>query len=713
MPSTRPLLLSLCLLSFVSACSETPPEAEAPLQQAATYVGSETCAGCHQAVFDEWQSSHHAAAMQVATPDTVLADIGADGSPLTGSELRLNDASDSERLVVTHTFGIAPLQQYLVDLPDGRKQALTTAWDDRPSASGGQRWFSLYPDVEGPDDVLHWRRRAHTWNQMCADCHSTALRKGYDAENNRYDTQSAEIAVGCEACHGPGSLHADEPTAITLFSPRREHPRSSVETCAPCHARRSQLTDGHVPGADSNWLNAYRPAFLNPPLYFPDGQIRDEVYVYGSFMASRMAAAGVVCQDCHDAHTGKVASVGDGLCVRCHNPSGDPRFPKAAGTFASEAHHGHPTDSAGARCVACHMPETTYMRIDPRRDHSFVVPGASPSAQNPSPCASCHAGETQNPETIAGHPRTRFASNTEDALLSLVEDPTQPAMLRASALIRLADGTTERSRSALRAGFRDEDPLVRLAAVAGLRRLGESQRVRALRRAFQDPLLAIRLDAFHEALNWPHLVDGIGRSTYLRVREEYLASLAFNADTPEAMVARAQLAQNEGSAAEAERHLKQALVIAPGFIPAKLALAAIYERTGQTKQAEVLLRTSAMQKPRQAEAVYAYAMWLVRNGEGLQALEQLKQLVSIAPDEPHWRLTLAIALNDYGGPEDARIEITNAIERWPENRDLLLTAATLFRDSNDLSPAARYAQRLVELAPGEPAYRRLLSELKR
>src|SRR5262249_13135451 len=109
---------------------------------------------------------------------------------------------------VRFTFGVAPLQQYLAELPDGSLQALGIAWDARPRSQGGQRYFHLYPEARVThDDALHWTRPRQSWSAMCADCHSTDLRRGHDPASGRIATTYAEIDVACEACHGAGSAH--------------------------------------------------------------------------------------------------------------------------------------------------------------------------------------------------------------------------------------------------------------------------------------------------------------------------------------------------------------------------------------------------------------------------------------------------------------------------------------------------------------------------
>ena len=152
---------------------------------------------------------------------------------------------------IRYTFGIDPLQQYLIELPGGRLQAFSVAWDTRPDAQGGQRWFHLYPDERiAPSDPLHWTRPAQNWNFMCAECHSTDLHKNYDGAAAVYHTTWSEISVGCEACHGPGGEQAERASRAATqgsasyeaddlrvdFAARDAH--FQVDRCARCHARR-------------------------------------------------------------------------------------------------------------------------------------------------------------------------------------------------------------------------------------------------------------------------------------------------------------------------------------------------------------------------------------------------------------------------------------------------------------------------------------------
>ncbi len=216
------LVFGLILALGLEGCVE-PDEAREQDQHgpvSASFVGRGTCAPCHQKELDLWQGSHHDLAMQVANDETVLGDFSdsefthfgvtstfykREGQFLVRTE---GEGGELQEFEVTHTFGVEPLQQYLVRFPRGRVQALSICWDTRPSTEGGQRWFHLYGDEKiGPRDPLHWTGLYQTWNHQCAECHSTNLKKKYSAEDGSYQTTWSEIDVSCEACHGPGSEH--------------------------------------------------------------------------------------------------------------------------------------------------------------------------------------------------------------------------------------------------------------------------------------------------------------------------------------------------------------------------------------------------------------------------------------------------------------------------------------------------------------------------
>ncbi len=366
-----------------------PPPAASPATAAAgpaaDYVDNRRCLGCHEAPAAAWAGSHHAHAMAPATPATVRGDFADASFRHQGVTTRFfrrgdrffvrTDGPDG-RLAdfeLKFTFGVAPLQQYLIETAGGRLQPLQIAWNTQ-----AKQWFHLLPHEKAPPgDVLHWTGRYQTANTMCITCHTAAA--------DRFDSRWHEPNVSCQSCHGPGSRHvewaerqaAGDAAAAAAIAQRglaadTKTPRAQVEICAACHSRRSELTPRPVPGEPH--LDHYLPALLREGLYHADGQQLDEVFVVGSFRQSRMYRMGVACTNCHDPHAAKPKLPGNALCLQCHDTKPNAAFPGAAGGYDTLQHHHHAPGSAGAQCTACHMPAKNYMIVQPRPDHSLRIP---------------------------------------------------------------------------------------------------------------------------------------------------------------------------------------------------------------------------------------------------------------------------------------------------------------------------------------------------
>ena len=204
--------------TLAKAPSTPPPSAQAPASPPpvpAAYVDNQLCLGCHQDQGRQWQQSHHAQAMAAPTEQTVRGDFNNTVFKHQGVTTRFfkrgdkfmvrTDGPDGKLadFEVSYTFGVAPLQQYLIGLPGGRLQPLQIAWD-----SERRRWFHLLPHEKAPaGDVLHWTGRYQTGNTMCIGCHTTGFEKRYDAAADTFASRWSEPNVSCQSCHGPGQRH--------------------------------------------------------------------------------------------------------------------------------------------------------------------------------------------------------------------------------------------------------------------------------------------------------------------------------------------------------------------------------------------------------------------------------------------------------------------------------------------------------------------------
>ena len=744
-----------------------PPAAKALAADAALdYVGSSRCASCHATEMERWHGSDHDRAMEEANATTVVGDFAGASLDHFGVVSRFERRGD--RFVVNtegpdgalhdyevaYTFGFEPLQQYLVRFPDGRMQDLSLAWDARPRDAGGQRWFDLNGDERvPPSDVMHWTQPSHNWNAQCAECHSTNLRKGYDLATNRYATTWSEIDVGCEACHGPASRHVawadaaargekdssiadfglvarlrigeearwvfdDGATIAHRVPPRSEH--VELETCAPCHARRATLRESRLPGEPL--LDTHRPSLLEQGLYEADGQMRDEVYDYASFLQGRMYAAGVTCSDCHDPHSTKMRAAGDALCGLCHRST----------AYATQTHHHHEEASPGARCVACHMAARTYMGVDLRHDHSFRVPrpDLSVSIGTPNACNDCHSNRDAKWATAAvtlwfpagrsGTPHFGEAlhaarSGGPDAtakLLAVAAGAKQPAIVRASAIAQL-DANERAALDAARRAVSDPDPLLRLAAAATAERVEPSSRLATLLPLLRDPNLAVRIDAAQALADVPPAAwrDG-DRSLLADVLREYRAVQFVNADLPESHVNLGSLAMRLGEFDAARSEFETALRLGPWFVPAYVNFADLERAQGNDAAAESLLRRALTLVPDYADVHYALGLALIRLKRGDEAVAEFARASELAPAQPHYAYVWALALQGVGQADRALAVLEAARGQHPRNRDLLVALATLSRDAGRNDAALRYARTLVEAFPEDPEARALLGQLE-
>ena len=674
---------------------------EPAVARPAGYVGSDACAECHAKESAAWAKSQHKAAMELPTASTMLGNFDDASYTKDGVTSRFTRRGDDwfvrtdgpdGKLTdyrVEYTFGVYPLQQYLVDIGRGRLQALSVAWDSRPAAEGGQRWFHLYPGERiDHRDELHWTGRQQNWNYMCADCHATDLQKNYDRATDTFATRWAEIGVGCEGCHGPGSAHVEwartaqrAPAGATAkvdngltvhFDERRanlwridpatgnaarSHPRrvdAEVEVCAQCHSRRGQFSNGYHPG--ERLLDHYLPALITAGLYYPDGQQRDEVYNWGSFLTSRMYSKGVTCGDCHDPHTGKTRAAGNTLCAQCH----------LASKYDSPQHHFHPAGTPGAQCAACHMPTTTYMVVDPRHDHGFRIPrpDLTRTIGVPNACNQCHADRDAawseaEIRTRYPHPKTGFqdfATVFADAdrgdpaatigLVQLVANQDESAIARASALSRLGRLGGENAALAAEAALRDPSGLVRHAAIGVYETVPPEQRM-ALVPLLDDPLRAVRMQAARVLAPVPASALGpAGAAAYDRAAAEYVAGEQFNGDRPESRTNLGTYLAERGRYMESEAEFRSAIETDPRYVPAWVNLADLLRMRGREDAAEATLRDGLEQAPRDAMLHHSLGLSLVRQHRDAEALAELRKASELDPGNARFAEVYGIAKTD-------------------------------------------------------------------
>ncbi|UTT86944.1 tetratricopeptide repeat protein [Vibrio pelagius] len=727
----------------------------------ATYVGSEACIDCHSSEVEAWQGSHHDMAMKHADKMSVLGDFDDarvihDGKEnrffQKGKEYWVNiEGPDGQfhDYKISYTFAFEPLQQYMVEFDDGRVQLIPFAWDSRSSQEGGQRWFHLYPDTTNTDE-FYWTNSGQNWNFMCADCHSTNLQKNYDAEQDRYQTTWSEINVGCEACHGPASEHiemakqsesGDVQLTGTIFDaathygferdlskavkewvyqegnttlqPKDILHTNQVQTCAQCHSRRTQLneTGDHVKGS---FFDKYRLSLISPELYYHDGQIYDEDYVYGSFLQSAMAEKGVTCTNCHDPHTAQLKIAEEAVCSQCH----------VASEYTPEKHTFHQVDTEASKCTTCHMPETTYMQVDPRRDHSWHVPrpDISQHIDTPNVCTSCHEDKTdQWADAQIGQwfPDSKYRNQQHfavafyadaighrgavDALAYSAQDSSLSDIIRASSLERMAGNTGQNTLISLARAVKHDNEMIRLGAVAGSSGYEFSDRWQILEPLLNDSVLSIRSEAAGALVRYWREMNPLQKDMIKPALSEYIEIQEFNADRGFGRTNLGNVYRDLGQYDRAIEYYQGAIKIEPHFENSYANLADLYRALGDEPKVLVTLKQGIKAQPKSSVLPYSAGLASLRAKDYVQARLYLKQAAEMADTNPQYWYVYGLSLEQVDVIASAKaLQRAYAASRNPQH--LYAQCEILARNSAQLGVKPEFnrcVKQLEKIAPPE------------
>ncbi len=745
-------LLSLAIWYFVTRprTSKTTSVANVPKINP-TYVDNQTCAECHQKAFADWIGSDHQMAMALPTDDTVRGDFNNtqftnyglntrffknDGKFMVNTETSDGGLADYE---IKYTFGIKPLQQYLIEFPGGRLQTLGTAWD-----TDKRNWFHIYSNERiKPDDPLHWTRVYQNWNLMCADCHSTNLRKNYDPQTETYKTTWDVINVSCQSCHGPGSEHvkwarrgesrkSSKSEAIGLLvNLKSAAPHDQINACLPCHTRRARITADDWAGRPL--LDTFLPALLTEQIYYADGQFLDEDYEYGSFLQTKMYSDGVRCVDCHEPHTLKKKAEGNALCTLCHSERADRRFPKLIPkVYDTTAHHFHKPDSQGAQCVNCHMPARNYMVVDTRRDHSFRIPRPDLTIKigTPNACNGCHKDKTPKwaAEAVAKWygPNRRQESHYGEViaagrarkpeaaaqLMALVRDKNIPAIVRATALDLMQSYGPEVNQVMVDA-TKDPEPLVRVTAVDGLDRLTDDEKISVVTPLLSDPIRAVRIQAARVLTSAPfERLEAARRREFDSALAEYKLAQIYNADIPSGNLNLAVVETNLKQFDSAIEHYKKAIRLDPTFLPARVNLGNLYNQLGRNAEAETEFREAIARSPNNGELHYSLGLLLAEEKRLDESSAELARAAALLPDHSRVLYNYALVLQQSNKSKEAEAVLLKGYKLNSQDLDLLNALARFYVQQEKWDQALTYARALVKLTSGAPGPTQLMKQIE-
>lgn len=698
-----------------------------------TYAGSQSCKACHASEFDKWVASNHGMAERLPRDDmdrpafeparsfkhgTQTTDVRKTGDVFEVVSLGFGFKRDA--YPVRRVIGHDPLRQFLVDGQGGRLHTLEACFDPHKGD-----WFNVYGDEDRkPGEWGHWTGRGMVWNQMCASCHNTRVRKNYDKATDSYHTTMAEMTVSCESCHGGMKAHVDwqakykgsgqkDPTVVKFTRDQ------TIDSCAPCHTRRGELTGDFKPG--DLFADHYSMSIVDhTDIYFPDGQVRDENYEFGSFHSSRMFHAGVRCVDCHDPHAAKPILPGNQLCMRCHTPGGFPNAP----VIIPEAHSFHKADSTGNQCVNCHMPQTVYMQRHSRHDHGFTIPDPLLTKQFniPNACNRCHTDKDADwalaavERTHGGkmNRRTRTRAQTfakarlgdgsaRDELLALLDSDEIPHW-KSSAILLLERWMNEPVVSNAVAGLLDHaDPLVRASAARMLESTPAAQG-EALRNLLEDPVRSVRSAAAWTLREHLDLESAAGK--------DLLHMLDLNADQPSGQMQMAQFHFARGNVAEAIKHMETAIRWDPGSPPFHHDLAMMYSMSGNTTRTIEKLQDAIKLAPNEADYHYKLGLAYSEAGDIPKATVALEAAVKANPRFARAWYNLGLARNSTGQTAEALDALAKGEEADPADAGIPYARATILARIGRKEEAIAATQRTLTIRPDHAEALQLMNALR-
>ncbi len=701
-----------------------------------TYVGSSTCKTCHETEYKDWLTSDHYQAMQPADDTTVLGNFDnetftADGVTNTffrrDGKFYINTQGEdgvNHDYEVLYTFGYFPLQQYLVAFPGGRMQATRASWDSR-----NKKWFHQYAGQKiTPGDWMHWTGNGQNWNTMCASCHSTNLQKNYDEAGDTYHTTWSEVNVTCESCHGPGSRHLDFIQSgdykkgnylknSGLMYARDTTPQIQLNACAACHARKSDIA--REPVHSSQIMDDLIPQIISTENYYPDGQIRDEDYEYGSFTQSKMFNNGVQCTNCHNPHSGHLRKTGNALCLQCHKPEYD-----------TPEHHFHKTGTEESLCINCHMPVKTFMGIDHRRDHSFRIPRPDQSITygTPNTCTSCHTDKS-NPWAVAAiikwygperkyhfsddlAPGSLLNDQSEGHLIKLLTDTLQPEIARATAAYYLGNLVTRSSADALVKALHDQQPLVRYHAVRSMENFPEEIWKEKAIPLLADTVRAVRIaaaDLYHRLP--PSSLQAEEQESFKKADLENQQFLLYQTDFAVGNVMMADYEMQAGNYVRAIDYYQKGLKKDNVMNYARFNLSAAYNELGNNDEALKTLQEAAVIDPGNERVYYNLGLLYYELKKEDLAVENFHKAVQLGSANPGLYYNYGLLLQQEGKLKEAEQIFLKGIAIDPQAPNLNYALAYFYMSQRQPQKASPYGFNLYRIDPHNPDYRELFTNL--
>ena len=750
-----PIAIALIVV-IVRPRPEVPARIELPPPRAlaagntpapADFDGSASCADCHSAQFAAWSRSTHGRAGG-APPAAASLVARFDGTPIRFRDAVVTPAVRGGRYTFTVAQEGRPERVFQVDaviggghLEGGGTQGFLSRWEDgtlrflpfdfvrregvwfcNTLGRANRGWMPITPEL-ALSECVDWTPRRVLGDVEgrlnCSSCHGSQIRVSWDTAAKRYETAFSSLKIDCESCHGAARAHAEaaragrlaERTEVGLPSLASLPKDSSIATCFRCHATKTVLEAGYLPGAEFERHYSLGFALLGQRDLYPDGRVRTFAYQQTHLYSECYRNGSLTCVDCHDPHAQSYRDVNrerlasrfdDAQCTSCHlSKASDPA-----------AHTRHPAASAGSRCVACHMPYLQQPLLGhsvryTRSDHTIPVPRPSLDGGRKveNACQQCHTDRTI-PQLVADVGRLWGELRPQPVIYAAIAR-ADSVTGRVDAARLLLDSTARHplaqfdAASAFVARFLTPDmPALEPAIV---------RQLQAVARSPELDLAALGLAALHLARGEDPAVRAFlaerlaafGDRDAL-VRRRWVLVLGFIGD---------QYARTRAHGHAIACYRKVLELDPEGARPLR-QLGLVYGEMGNVRGAVDILRRAVAADPSQAPSRVALASALAANSDEAGAVRELREALRLDPWDAGTHARLGDALARSGDLAGAAVAWRDATQRDPTLAVAHFNLARARIELGELEGALEAVRRGLEFAPENPEGRRTLEYLE-
>lgn len=700
------------------------------------YTGDQSCKSCHRNEYHEWTLSHHYMAMQPANDSTVVGDFNNTSYSADGITSRffknegkyfINTQGQDGRyhdFEIKYIFGFTPLQQYLIAFPEGRMQVTRQSWDVNK-----KKWFHQNPNQKiAANDWLHWTGNAQNWNTMCASCHSTNLQKKYDIDSDTYHTTYSVINVSCESCHGAGSAHIDyinsgnyqkgkKIEGSFLQMNKKTNQLAQINNCAPCHSRRGEISPSKI--TSNELLDNYIPQIPDTEFFHADGQVKDEDYVYTSFLQSKMFQRGITCSNCHNVHTGKPVLTGNNTCLQCHQKK-----------YSEPEHTFHTAAIAASECKNCHMPGRYFMGNDYRYEHSFRAPRPDLSVKygTPNACNNCHTNKGASWAKAAIEkwygpdrayhfsedliPGSLLNKESEGHLIKLIGDTSIPTIIQATAVFYLGSIPTQKSLTTLINCLNFTDAQTRYRAIRSLSNFEYQTWINAIGPLMADKVRAVRIAAADLYTTIPRQqIPAQFQSTFNSAFRELQSYLAYQADFAVGNLMLADHYLKLQDYYNAEKFYLRGLKKDSLLNYARLNLSTVYNAEGKNDKALEILLAAEKIEPANDRIYFNLALLYNELNDQSTAEKYFAKAIALKTQNPKVYYNYGLLLNQWKNYKEAERILEAGLIIDPASAELFYALTFVYLQSDNRAKARQTAIKLKRLDPSNPNYLPLYQQL--